>query len=241
MLIPIRELVGDFNLKVSGVLHVGAHEAEEALEYELFSWLPITWIEAQPELVNRLKKRLDSTKHTVLEAAIYDENEKELTFHISTNSQSSSLLEFGTHANNYPDVSNISQIKVKTKRLDAVLKDLTVPNFINLDIQGVELRALMGLGTLLNAVDYIYTEVNRNEVYKECDLVEEIDQYLLKNGFKRVATRWHWLQGWGDALYVRNELYQRTLVQYVRSAYRLAFFYRHQYKAILIHYLMPRK
>jgi len=241
MLVPIRELVGDFNLRVSGVLHVGAHEAEEAIEYELFSWLPITWIEAQPELVSQLKRRLDATKHTVLEAAIYDENGKELTFHISTNSQSSSLLEFGTHANDYPDVSNFSQIKVKTKRLDAVLKDLTVPNFINLDIQGVELRALMGLGTLLNAVDYVYTEVNRIEVYKECDLVEEIDQYLLKNGFKRVATRWHWLQGWGDALYVRNELYHRTLVQYLRSAYRLALFYRHQYKAILIHYLMPRK
>ena len=73
MLVPIRELVGDFNIKVSGVLHVGAHEAEEASGYERFSWLPIIWIEAQPELVKQLKKRLDSTKHTVLEAAIFDE------------------------------------------------------------------------------------------------------------------------------------------------------------------------
>ena len=241
MLVPIRELVGDFNIKVSGVLHVGAHEAEEASGYERFSWLPIIWIEAQPELVKQLKKRLDSTKHTVLEAAIFDENDKELTFHISTNSQSSSLLEFGTHAKDYPDVGNISQIKVITRRLDEVLKDLTVPNFINLDIQGVELRALKGLGKLLNEIDYVYTEVNRFEVYRECDLVEEIDEYLIKNGFKRAATRWHWIQGWGDALYVRNDRYQRTVAQYLRSTYRLALFYRHQCKEILIHYLLPRK
>ena len=240
MLIPIQELVGDFNLKVSGVLHVGAHEAEEAFGYEQFSWLPIIWVEAQPDLVKHLKKRLDSTKHTVLEAAIYDENDKVLNFHISTNSQSSSLLEFGTHAYDYPDVGNFSKIRVKSKRLDEVLKDLPVPNFINLDIQGVELRALIGLGKLLNGIDYVYTEVNRFEVYKDCDLVKEIDEYLLQKGFKRVATRWHWLQGWGDALYVRNDLCQQTVVQYLRSTYRVALFYRHQLKAILIHYLMPQ-
>jgi len=37
-------------------------------------------------------------------------------------------------------------IKLKTQRLDTVLRGRAVPDFINLDIQGVELRALKSLG-----------------------------------------------------------------------------------------------
>ncbi len=33
-------------------------------------------------------------------------------------------------------------------------------NFLNLDIQGAELKALKSMGDYLNNVDYIYTEVN---------------------------------------------------------------------------------
>ena len=234
MLVPIRELVGDFNLKVSGVLHVGAHEAEEALEYELFSWLPITWIEAQPELVYQLRSQLDPTKHIVLEAAVYDQNGKELSFNISTNSQSSSLLEFGTHAQDYPGVVNTSSFKVRTQRLDSVLEGLSIPNFINLDIQGVELKALIGLGHLIDSIDYVYTEVNRKEVYKECDLIDSIDAFLTSKGFKRIAVRWHWYQGWGDALYIRRDLHKQTWHQVLRGKFRQVWFYRFQFKAMLI-------
>jgi len=74
--------------------------------------------------------------------------------------------------------------------------------FINLDIQGVELRAIKGLGEYLSHIDYIYTEVNEDSVYENNDLLKDIDKYLLLKGFSRKETCI--INGnWGDALYTR--------------------------------------
>lgn len=75
-------------------------------------------------------------------------------------------------------------------------------NFINLDIQGAELKALRGMEAWLPKIDYIYTEVNQEYVYEGCALVGEIDAYLAQFGFRRVETVWH-ANAWGDAFYVR--------------------------------------
>ena len=41
-------------------------------------------------------------------------------------------------------------------------------NFLNLDIQGAELKALKSLQDYLHKVDYIYTEVNVDYLYVDC-------------------------------------------------------------------------
>jgi hypothetical protein len=75
-------------------------------------------------------------------------------------------------------------------------------NFWNLDIQGSELHVLRGSQELLINCDAIYTEVNKDNVYKECGLVTELDDLLAKYGFTRVETIWTSSQ-WGDALYLK--------------------------------------
>jgi hypothetical protein len=75
-------------------------------------------------------------------------------------------------------------------------------NFMNLDIQGAELLALRGAGDILKNFDYIYTEVNIEELYDGCCLMNEIDEYLKQFGFKRVITEMT-QYGWGDAFYVK--------------------------------------
>ncbi len=79
-------------------------------------------------------------------------------------------------------------------------------NFINLDIQGVELNALKSMEKYLESpgIQYIFTEVNTEHVYKDCGLLSEIDEYLSRFGFERVETKM-WLDcGWGDAFYMRR-------------------------------------
>lgn len=100
-----------------------------------------------------------------------------------------------------------------------------VPDFINLDIQGVELQAIMSLGVLIDQVNVIYTEVNKRQVYVGCNLIQDIDAYLKKYGFRRIATRWQRRSGWGDALYVNQKIPRRNLIQYIRSNIRLVKFY----------------
>ena len=56
----------------------------------------------------------------------------------------------------------------------------------------------------LKHIDYIYTEVNSEYVYKNCALIPEIDEYLSKYGFIRVASKQAGNCGWGDALYIKR-------------------------------------
>jgi sugar phosphate isomerase/epimerase len=76
---------------------------------------------------------------------------------------------------------------------------------VNLDIQGVELKALKGMGDYLKDVQYIYTEVNSDYVYKNCSIVGEIDDFLKQYGFSRVETSWFRDCRWGDAFYMKSK------------------------------------
>lgn len=209
----VNELSRVWGLEPNGVLHVGAHLGEEALEYEKHQWLPVTWIEAQPALATQLAQNLDPEWHNVINAAVWDEDDIPLKLNIASNSQSSSLFPFGTHKQDYPEVTFIKEIMIETRRLDSIFKDVDVPSFLNLDIQGAEGMAIKGLGEKLQMVDAIYTEVNRKEVYLSCTTVDDLDEYLQIAGFKRVATRWIIGRGWGDALYLRRAAYKISLVQ----------------------------
>jgi FkbM family methyltransferase len=138
-------------------------------------------------------------------AAIHDE-EKELPFYITNNGQSSSLLTFGTHKQNYPNICVSKIVTVKTKKLQTLVQDagidITRRNFWNLDIQGSELAALKSAGDLIQFADAIYIEVNTEEVYQGCGKLDELDSYLQSKGFLRVKTEMT-RAGWGDALFLR--------------------------------------
>lgn len=218
MLFPISHLNQFFKIKPYGVLHVGAHRAEELQDYEKHEWGQVTWVEAQPLLANYLRETLNPLKNTVIEAAAWSRTGEVLKFNLASNGQSSSLLEFGSHAQSYPTIKFVESIQVTTRRLDDLFKVPLPFNFINLDIQGAELEALKGLERILHEVNWIYTEVNRKEVYIGCATIEELDEYLGTQGYKRIATRWVFRKDWGDALYVRKEAIRSKKVVALRNA-----------------------
>jgi hypothetical protein len=53
-------------------------------------------------------------------------------------------------------------------------------------------------------IQWIYSEVNKREVYKDCATIDQLDEYLKSFGFVRVATRWAFRSGWGDALWIKR-------------------------------------
>jgi len=206
MLIPFQFLIDKIGIKVRGILHIGAHECEELGDY-IRHGVPmenIYWVEAMANKVDLMKRRIPSLK--IFQAVISDLDNESISFHITNNGQSSSILEFGTHSTNHPSVVVTETIDVKTTRMDTLINresiDMTTINFINLDIQGAELKALQSMESYLDKIDYIYTEVNSEEVYKGCCKVDEIDTLLNKYGFKRVLTKMTGA-GWGDAFYMR--------------------------------------
>jgi len=206
MLIPFSEIVKKYTMKIHGILHIGAHTCEELETYKEYGLNNhnIIWIEANPELV---KRNLNVDKNRIIKNFICcDTDEGTTILNIANNGQSSSILELGTHAKSYPSIKYHGSVEVKNRRIDTMYHIDNIPktfaNFLNIDIQGAELLALKGMGELLKYFNYVYLEVNLDYVYKNCALVYEIDDYLLKYNFIRVETRWT-NQKWGDALYIK--------------------------------------
>ena len=203
MLIPLHDLVRKYNIQFKGVLHVGAHECEELNDYERYIQRnQILWVEALPDKVQFCKQRYPNV---LIENAIVSDTVEKVRFNVSNNGQSSSILEFGLHSTFHPHVHYVSSFESETKLLKDVISKYDIDyNFLNFDIQGVELKALKGMEEYLNKVDYLYTEVNSDYVYKDCALIGELDEYLLKFGLVRVETQWCEDYKWGDAFYIRK-------------------------------------
>jgi FkbM family methyltransferase len=207
MLIQLSEICNKYGINPSVVLHVGACQMEELDDYIRQGVKKVIWVEANPDLVQSNVKKAEDYGHTLIHGMIYDIDGLELDFHISNNLQSSSILEFQKHSSYHPHVEYTKTIKMKTSRLDSLLEKNGIPesgiDFLNLDIQGVELRAIRSMGVYLDSVKYIYTEINTGEVYKENDQLEDLDEFLRNKGFDRVETKLTPYE-WGDALYIKK-------------------------------------
>jgi FkbM family methyltransferase len=207
MLITVKELVEKWGVHPNGVLHVGAHLAEELPDYINYGFQgsnKLIWVEAQPMLASNLSKTLDPKLNLVICAAAWNESGLPMKLHLASNSQSSSLLDFEQHLKIYPSISYVESIDIETSRLDAILPTEYFFNFVNVDIQGSELKALQGLEAYLGKVDWIYCEVNKKPLYFNSALVGDLDEFLRVHGFRRLITKWVPGRGWGDALYVRR-------------------------------------
>ena len=222
MFLSANELRLVWGVKPTTVVHVGAHVAEERSVYSQLKVNKTLWIEAQPELASKLVRDFEGDPaQDVVCAAVWSSNGASMNFNITSNSESSSLLDLKLHSKLYPEIRQVDSFWTKTATLDYIVFEKYNADFLNLDIQGAELEALKGAGMILTNVKWIYVEVNENELYEGCPLAYEIEDYLKTKGFTNVATRMWLNHGWGDSLYIRNELVsKRSLFQ---SAWKVFF------------------
>lgn len=213
MLIPFSEVntyLKSIGKTVHGVLHVGAHECEEKEAYnnEGIADEMIYWVEGNHDKVVKMQEK---GIPKLFESLILNE-EKDVDFYVTRNlfnpgnTESSSILPFDLHQHYYPHVQ-VQEVKhLKTVTLKHLIEKESFPierlNFWNLDIQGVELEALMSAGEYIRFADAIYVEVNLQHLYKGCALLPYLEEFLQGFGFRRVAIKMT-EQGWGDALFVR--------------------------------------
>lgn len=199
----IQRVLIYMNIKVKGVLHIGAHECEELSFYHRMGISDkIVWIDAIPSKVDQARMR---GIPNVYNAVMTDKDDQDVEFNISNNGQSSSVLELGTHLQEHPHIFYIDKINLKTITIDTFFErnqlDASNYDFWNFDIQGAELMALRGSVQSIRHAKVIYLEVNEKELYKGCGLMSEIDAFLSTYHFKRVLT-YMTPHGWGDAMYI---------------------------------------
>jgi FkbM family methyltransferase len=208
MMMDWATLVRKYHLPshVTGVLHCGAHLAEEAPDYEwaFGSGVPVWWVEANGDVFAKIDAALKPYPNQhLLPALLADKNEDQRTFNVTNyDGMSSSLLEFGTHPQFSPDTHWVRHDTMLTTTIDRLVALNGVKaNMLVMDLQGAELLALTGARHFIEGVDYVMSEVNRDEVYVGCAKVDELDGFL--HDFDRVETLWT-PNGWGDALWVRR-------------------------------------
>lgn len=215
MLISLDTLIDQYNLNIRGVIHIGAHYGQEYADYVRRNITSIMFFEPLKDNYEKLLSNINLTdsnfpgakSNTVTSYNIALGNS---TGNISMNVESvnqgmsSSILEPVLHLQQYPHITFDKKEVVKIDKLENIEYDLSKFNMINIDVQGYELEVFKGAGEKLNYIDVIYSEVNRDEVYKNCCKVEEIDEYLSKFNFERVLTSWDG-GSWGDALYIKNK------------------------------------
>ena len=196
-------LKSKYNLNIKGIIHVGAHYGEEVQDYINSGVTDIVLFEPLQDNFSILCDRMENVKANItLNKVALGSSLSKTTMYVSDNEkQSSSILKPKVHLLHHPNVYFPDMEEVDVELLDNF--NCSHCNYLHIDVQGYELEVLKGATETLKHIDYVYCEVNRDELYEGNPLVEEIDEFLLQYNIKRVETDW---MGdlWGDALYIRN-------------------------------------
>ena len=178
-LTPLIKELKDINT----LIDVGSNKGQfSAILRNFYPQVSIHSFEPQIDELNIQKKLLGSSNINYYAFALGDEN-KNMLFNITKRKDSSSLLD--PLLKNNKIYSENKKINVPVKKLDTVLdiNELIKPILIKLDVQGFELKALIGAQSVLDNVDYIISEISFLDVYKNQVNADDLIKYLKSKNF----------------------------------------------------------
>jgi FkbM family methyltransferase len=166
------------------ILDIGSRDLEQSIELRYaFPNSRIIAFEPNP---NQHKLCLERSKQFDIDfigCAISDEENTVDFWVVDFNEGGSSLLK----PIDVPWSTNIStKIMVPCRRIDDILKELNIDKVdcAWVDVQGLELKALMGFGSYLKDVKVIQTEASPNPYYEGHADMNELQKFLIENDFE---------------------------------------------------------
>lgn len=158
-----------------GVVHVGAHEAQELDVYRACGFSRMLWVEPNPDLAARLRNR----GLEVAECAVV-RRPGPTTLYLTKWDQQSSVL----RPIRYKLVGNV---QVDGRRLDQL--DTAGCNVLVVDVQGAEMSVLRS--GPLDQYDMLVVECSTVERYERQATAERVLDYCHQEGFRSVAALAH--------------------------------------------------
>jgi FkbM family methyltransferase len=206
MLLNFPSLVKKYSIKAEGCIHVGSHTAQEHPQYVAAGIKRFVYIEPCAATFTVLRNKFAAHHHIQLfNVACGDVEGEQVMYTGSQNQgQSNSLLKMDKHLQIHPGITLDKTELVTVKRLDSLGLAHKGFQLLVMDCQGFEGRVIKGAEQTLKQINWVYSEVNKDSVYRGCTLICELDELL--NEFQRVETG-DWVGGmWSDAFYVRRTL-----------------------------------
>ena len=193
-------------LSIHGCIHIGAHEGQEYPLYKHFNINNLLFYEALPDNFEKLQKTVAGDTSIDIRNIALGNMSGTVEMYLEDRGLSSSILEPKHHLSQYPQITFEEKATVNITRLDDEQFDRSKYNFMNIDVQGYELEVFKGATETLKHIDLIITEINKEEMYEGCALVEDVDEFLSTYKFKRIATYWQQDgETWGDGLYLKHK------------------------------------
>ena len=213
MIFNLQSINAQLNFDITGVIHVGAFDGAELATYRKLNLFNTILFEPQREMYNVVNHKCIDNEVVYNIALGSEDIETEMFISDKAGgmangaTQSSSILEPKVHLTEHPEVTFPEKETITVKRFDNFVQsnniDVLGYNMLNVDVQGYELEVFKGFGDYLNQIDIIIAEVNRDEVYKGCAMIGDIDAYLSQYNLRQVSVYWQ-SASWGDAVYVRK-------------------------------------
>jgi FkbM family methyltransferase len=168
------------------IIDGGANLGHTSLQFlTLFPDARIFAFEANPEIVDELKRKMAAHPQvTVLPNAIGAEN-KNIPFNVTNDNGASSIFQPNETVLKYHG----EKLHVKTVhevpmvRIDSVISEPEI-DILKLDLQGFELEALKGADKILKNTRLVYTEIEFTELYNDQPLFSHIDLFLRSHNFR---------------------------------------------------------
>lgn len=172
--------------EIKTIFVIGAHRFQEyqLITKKFVSLQHIILFEPLPPLFSYLKKfELIDKRVKVFPFAISDVDGISKFYVTNNDMASSSLLEMAKHKEIFPEVNNIAEINVQTKKLSTVIfeNSLPIPDLLFIDAQGAEYKILSSIPEeILREIKIIYTEASKEELYQGSRTLDELIDLLNK-------------------------------------------------------------
>lgn len=200
-------------LPYTNIVQVGANSGQEVDAFQHYRLEWAVMIEPLSAPFRKLGNKVaDLPNYIPVQALCSSMEGIEYDFHVASNKgQSSSLLEPARHLATYPQIEFPNSVKLVSTTVDAVMNrvlqdhpGLSLAQFdcMMIDVQGAELKVLMGATALLQHTRYIWTEVSY-DLYEGGATLEQLQAFLQAFGFRLHCLELN-RQAWGDALFVKT-------------------------------------
>lgn len=199
--------------KIKSIFQLGCYDGSDTLLLRDAFCSPVVAFECNPDILPEARIALAGQANiTLVEAAVWD-TAGMIPFHpvVSTsingrescNNRSASSCFRARH--DYRQVLTQRDVLVPAIRLDTYCcqQGIESIDLLCLDVQGAALRALRSLGEMIDAVQYIISEIEVRPIYYGEDLFPNVHLYLSKRRFRLAAEvcRDDWFS---DFLYTRH-------------------------------------